>query len=64
MRDSKLNFINTARGEIAGAGLDVLPKEPLPENHPFRDFSNALLSPQYRLENRYYIRNVYERGNQ
>lgn len=53
-------LINTARGsvvdeealikalslkQIAGAGLDVFEKEPLPINSPLRQFSNVLLSP-------------------
>ncbi len=53
-------LINTSRGpiineddliialstnEIAGAGLDVYGKEPLPENHKLRFLPNALLTP-------------------
>ncbi len=53
-------LINTSRGpivneddliialstnEIAGAGLDVFEKEPLPENNKLRFLSNALLTP-------------------
>jgi D-3-phosphoglycerate dehydrogenase len=32
------------RGALAGAGLDVFEKEPLPLDHPLRSCSNALLS--------------------
>ena len=53
-------FVNTARAaivdyealcdalkakRIAGAAIDVYEKEPLPENHPFRQLDNILLSP-------------------
>jgi D-3-phosphoglycerate dehydrogenase len=53
-------FINTARaalvdydalyealnaGRIAGAALDVYPKEPIPEDSPFRELDNVVLSP-------------------
>lgn len=53
-------IVNTARGElisdealldalesksIAGAALDVFSEEPLPIEHPFRNFDNVLLSP-------------------
>ena len=55
-----INLINTSRGpivneddliialstnEIAGAGLDVFEKEPLPENNKLRFLPNALLTP-------------------
>ncbi|SFB01506.1 D-isomer specific 2-hydroxyacid dehydrogenase, catalytic domain [Lentibacillus halodurans] len=53
-------LINTSRGrvikeqaliqalqnkEIAGAGLDVFEKEPLPSGHSFRNFENVLITP-------------------
>lgn len=53
-------FINCARGDLiieddliralhegklAGAGLDVFVKEPLPENHPFLTMENIVLTP-------------------
>jgi len=53
-------FINTARaalvdydalyealkaGRIAGAALDVYPREPIPEDSPFRELDNVVLSP-------------------
>ena len=33
------------KGEIAGAGLDVFDKEPLPQDHKLRFLNNALLFP-------------------
>jgi len=53
-------LVNTARGpivdeaalvealrgrRIAGAGLDVFDREPLPDDHPLRSLDNALLTP-------------------
>ena len=34
-----------ADGQIGGAGLDVVPQEPLPEDHPLWRMDNALLTP-------------------
>ena len=36
---------NPCKNEIAGAGLDVYEKEPLPENNKLRFLPNALLTP-------------------
>jgi len=59
MKNSAI-FINTARGDlvveqdfveaikngvIAGAGIDVYPKEPLPPQNPYRDLPNTVLTP-------------------
>lgn len=33
------------KGEIAGAGLDVLVEEPFPANHPFMNMPNVVLTP-------------------
>lgn len=32
-------------GKIAGAGLDVVEPDPLPEDHPLRSFPNVVMSP-------------------
>lgn len=32
-------------GEIAGAGLDVVPQEPLPEDHPLWKMENVIITP-------------------
>ena len=32
-------------GEIAGACMDVFSKEPLPEDHPFWDMENVIMTP-------------------
>ena len=34
-----------ASGAIAGAGLDVFDREPLPSDHPFRSLANTVLTP-------------------
>ena len=33
------------QGEIGGAGLDVTPQEPLPENHPLWNMDNVIITP-------------------
>ncbi|MGA0394375.1 MAG: NAD(P)-dependent oxidoreductase, partial [Rhodospirillales bacterium] len=33
------------RNAIAGAGLDVFEKEPLPADHPFRQLDNVIVTP-------------------
>jgi phosphoglycerate dehydrogenase-like enzyme len=34
-----------SEGRIAGAGLDVVPEEPLPANHPLWDAPNVWITP-------------------
>lgn len=34
-------------GHVAGAGLDVFAREPLPEDHPFWDMPQVIISPHY-----------------
>jgi phosphoglycerate dehydrogenase-like enzyme len=65
-------LVNTSRGpivdeaalvaalrdrRIAGAGLDVFDQEPLPENHPFLQLENTLITPHLG----YVTRETYER---
>ena len=68
-------IINTSRGTvikesdlvealikkyIAGAGLDVFEKEPLPKNSPLRKFDNVILSPHNANSSSYYYQKVHE----
>ena len=50
-------IIALSTNEIAGAGLDVYEKEPLPENNKLRFLPNALLTPHlgYVTEENYSI---------
>ena len=32
-------------GQLAGAGLDVFDREPLPADHPFRSLDNVVVTP-------------------
>ena len=65
-------IVNTSRGplideaaliealaakRIAGAGIDVFEREPLPDGHPLRKLSNALLTPHLG----YTVRETFER---
>jgi phosphoglycerate dehydrogenase-like enzyme len=39
-------LIDTLRsGHLAGAGLDVFDREPLPADHPFRSLDNVVVTP-------------------
>ncbi|WP_077620582.1 D-2-hydroxyacid dehydrogenase [Bacillus sinesaloumensis] len=68
-------FINIGRGEIvvednliealrteeiAGAGLDVFAKEPLPENSPLWEFENVIVTPHTSGSTEYYTKRVIE----
>lgn len=68
-------FVNAARGPvvdeealiealeegwIAGAGLDVFEKEPLPEDSPLWDFKNVILTPHIAGPTPYYMDRVME----
>jgi phosphoglycerate dehydrogenase-like enzyme len=46
-------------GRIAGAGLDVFDREPLPTDHPFRAMDNVTLSPHLGYVTREVLRLFY-----
>ncbi|PRO65927.1 D-2-hydroxyacid dehydrogenase [Alkalicoccus urumqiensis] len=45
-------------GVIAGAGLDVFDEEPLPENHPFWEMEQVILTPHTAGSTKYYDERV------
>jgi len=47
-------------GAIAGAGLDTVVDEPLPENSPLWDFDNVIITPHTAGETRQYEDNVID----
>jgi len=47
-------------GEIAGAGLDVFTKEPLPEDSPLWDFENVIVTPHTSGSTEHYAKRVIE----
>ena len=67
-------FVNVSRGEVVdekaltdllrenrikGAVLDVFDKEPLPEDHPFWELDNVLLTPHVAGTTQYYMQNMF-----
>lgn len=42
-------------GVIAGAALDALDPEPLPEDHPLWDMENVIVTPHYSASSPYYM---------
>lgn len=43
--DDEALTVALTNGEIAGAGLDVFEQEPLPDDHPFWDMDNIIITP-------------------
>ena len=48
------------RGSIAGAGIDHFRDEPLPEDSPFWEFENVIITPHTAGETRMYEENVID----
>ena len=48
-------------GQIAGAGLDVFDREPLPADHPLRTMENAVLMPHLGYVTEPFFRNAFAR---
>ncbi len=47
-------------GKLMGAGLDVFVNEPLPENHPFYEIPNMIISPHIAGFSAYYRERAFE----
>lgn len=52
------------RNEIAGAGLDVTPLEPLPKDHPLAQMDNVLLTPHTAFHSQESLRELETRTAQ
>jgi phosphoglycerate dehydrogenase-like enzyme len=48
-------------GHIAGAGLDVFDREPLPEDHPFRSLENVVVTPHIGYVTEQMFRSAWRR---
>jgi phosphoglycerate dehydrogenase-like enzyme len=48
-------------GNLAGAGLDVFDKEPLPADHPFRSLDNVVVTPHVGYVTEQLFRNAWQR---
>jgi phosphoglycerate dehydrogenase-like enzyme len=46
-------------GRIAGAGLDVYDREPLPETHPLRTLPNVVLTPHLGYATQEFFQSAY-----
>ena len=54
-------MINALReGRIAGAGLDVFEKEPLPEDSPLWDMENVIITPHNAGATQKYMERLME----
>jgi len=48
-------------GQLAGAGLDVFDREPLPADHPFRSLDNVVVTPHIGYVTEQLFRTVWQR---
>ena len=48
-------------GHLAGAGLDVFDREPLPADHPFRSLDNVVVSPHVGYVTEHLFRSAWQR---
>jgi phosphoglycerate dehydrogenase-like enzyme len=48
-------------GHLAGAGLDVFDREPLPADHPFRTLDNVVVSPHVGYVTEHLFRSAWQR---
>jgi phosphoglycerate dehydrogenase-like enzyme len=48
-------------GHLAGAGLDVFDREPLPANHPFRSLDNVVVTPHVGYVTEHQFRTGWQR---
>lgn len=56
--DERALILALESGTIAGAGLDVFDKEPLPQNHPFWKMKNVVVTPHVGGTSTFYVSQV------
>lgn len=55
-----LQILQSGKGPLKGAALDVFEDEPLPQNHPFWEVPNLLITPHVAGTTQHYLRNMFE----